>query len=347
MTVDDMLSNKPKKIIVRGVNWIGDAIFTTPALSALRTGFPKAEINLLIPEKVTDIYEGNPNIDELIVYGRKGGLKERIKLIRTLREKNFDLGIIMQSTSYEPAILLFLAKIPERIGYAHSLRNLLLTRVVKCFKGVQHEVDFFLELIKALGVEIERKEVFMAEDRETKEWAVNFLVKNGYKVSEPLIGIFPGAYFGPAKRWFPERYATLTDRLIKDYRARVVFLGGKNDLFLIRKIVANTTATLINAVGKTSLKQLRALIERCHLFITNDSGPLQIASTTKTPIIALFGSSDPEKTSPWRKEDCTVIYKKVSCSPCFKKKCKKLICFKEISVEDVLQAAKTYLRRER
>jgi heptosyltransferase-2 len=334
-----------KKILVKGVNWVGDTIFITPALSALRSGFPKAKISLLVPENLAEIYEGNPNINELIMYRRREGLKEKIKLIRTLKEKKFDLGIIMQSTSYEPAVLFYLARIPERVGYSHSLRNLLLTRVVKHSKKTQHEVDFFLGLIKALGVEIERKEVFMAEDGEAKEWTGNFLIENGYKEGEPLVGIFPGAYFGPAKRWFSERYATLTDRLIEDYGARVVFLGGKNDLPLIQKIIDNTTVTLINAVGKTSLKQLRALIERCHLFITNDSGPLQIASTTKTPIIALFGSSDPEKTSPWRKEDCTVIYKKVSCSPCFRRKCKKLTCFKEISIEDVLQVAKTYLRK--
>ncbi len=333
-----------KKILVKGVNWVGDAIFITPALSALRSGFPKAKISLLTPEKVAEIYQGNPNINELIIYKRKGSLKERMKLIRTLKEKKFDLGIIMQSTSYEPAILFYLARILERVGYSHSLRNLLLTKVVKRSKGTQHEVDFFLGLIKALRVEIEGKEVFMAENREAKAWAGNFLIENGRKEGDPLIGIFPGAYFGPAKRWFPERYATLADRLIKSYRARVVLLGEKNDLPLIQKIIDKMTANPINAAGKTSLKQLRALIERCHLFITNDSGPLQIASTIKTPIIALFGSSDPQKTGPWRKKDCSIIYKKVPCSPCFRRKCEKLTCFKEIRVEDVFQAAKTYLK---
>ncbi len=335
-----------KKILVKGVNWVGDAIFITPALSTLRSGFPKAKISLLVPEKVAEIYQGNPDIDELITCRRKRSLKEKIELIRTLREKKFDLGIIMQSTSYEPAILLSLARIPERVGYSHSLRNLFLTEVVKRSKGTQHEVDFFLGLIKALGVEIEGKEVFMAEDREARGWVGNFLIENGYKEGDPLIGIFSGAYFGPAKRWFPERYATLADRLIKNYRARVVLFGEKNDLPLVQKIIDKMTANPINVVGKTSLKQLRALIERCHLFITNDSGPLQIASTTKTPIIALFGSSDPQKTGPWRKKDCSIIYKKVPCSPCFRRKCRSLACFKAITVEDVLRAAKTYLSRE-
>ncbi|MCK4648489.1 lipopolysaccharide heptosyltransferase II, partial [bacterium] len=283
-----------ERILVKGVNWVGDAIFITPALSALRSSFPEAKINLLVPEKVTEIYEGNSNINELIVHGRGGGLKERIKLIRTLKEKKFDLGIIMQSSSYEPAILFYLARIPERVGYSHSLRNLLLTKVVKRPEGTQHEVNFFLGLIQALGMEIEEKKVFMAKDGEAKEWARNFLIKSGYGENDLLIGIFPGAYFGPAKRWFLERYATLADSLIKSYRARVVLFGGKNDLPLAQKIIDKMTANPINAGGKTSLKQLRALIERCHLFVTNDSGPLQIASTTKTPIVALFGSSDPK-----------------------------------------------------
>ncbi|HEA47230.1 MAG TPA: lipopolysaccharide heptosyltransferase II [bacterium] len=335
-----------KKILVKGVNWVGDAVFITPALSALRSGFPKAKISLLIPEKVAEIYQGNPDIDELVAYQRKEGLREKIELIRTLRKKKFDLGIIMQSTSYGPAVLFYLTRIPERVGYSHSLRNLLLTKVVKRSKGTQHEVDFFLGLVKSLGIKVEKKKVFMAEDGEAKEWAGNFLIENGYKENHPLVGIFPGAYFGPAKRWFTERYATLADRLIKNYRARVILFGEKNDFPLVQKFIDKMTVNLINAIGKTSLKQLRALIERCHLFITNDSGPLQIASTTKTPIIALFGSSDPKKTGPWRDEECTIIYKKVSCSPCFKRKCKKLTCFEEISVEDILQIAKTYLSRE-
>ena len=149
-----------KRILVKGVNWVGDAIFITPALSALRSGFLKAEISLLIPERVAEIYQGNPNIDELIVYGQRGGLKKKIKLIRTLKEKKFDLGIIMQSTSYEPAVLFYLARIPERMGYTHSLRNLFLTKIIERPKEAQYEVDFFLGLIKALGVEIEEKKVF-------------------------------------------------------------------------------------------------------------------------------------------------------------------------------------------
>jgi len=336
-----------ERILVKGVNWIGDAIFITPALTALRSGFPKAKISLLTPEKVAEIYQGNPDIDELITYRRQRSPKAKIRFIRTLKEKKFDLGIIMQSSSYEPAILSFLARIPERVGYSHSLRNIFLTKVIKRSKDTQHEVDFFLGLIKALGVEITRREVFMAEDGKAKEWARNFLIKNDCGEDDLLIGIFPGAYFGPAKRWFPERYATLADSLIKSYRARVVLFGGKNDLPLVQKIIDKMTANPISAVGKTSLKQLRALIERCRLFITNDSGPLQIASITKTPIVALFGSSDPKKTRPWREEDCIIIYKKVSCSPCFRKKCKKLTCFKEISVKEVLQAAGKYLRKEK
>jgi heptosyltransferase-2 len=333
-----------KRILVRGVNWVGDSVFVTPSLTTLRTGFPKARISLLIPEKVGDIYRGNPNIDELIIdKSREGGLRERIKLIRSLKEKEFQLGIIMQSTSYDPAILFFLARIPERIGYSHSLRNLLLTKVVARPRKVLHEVDFFLGLIETLGIGIKTKEVFMPEDKEASRWAREFLANHGYREGEVLVGIFPGAYFGPAKRWFPARYAALSNRLQEEYGAKVIIFGGKNDLTLTQKIINDLKGKVIDATGKTSLRQLRALIGKCRLFITNDSGPLQVASTTATPIVALFGSSSYKKTGPWRKKDCTVICKEVSCSPCFRRDCRHLSCFGAITVEEVLAAVKTYL----
>ena len=316
----------------------------TPALSALRKGFPNSHISLLINPWVKEIFDGNPDFDETIIYDEKGKertLRGKIRFIQSLRDKNFDMGIIMQPRSYKAALLVYLSGIPERIGYSHSLRNLLLTRIVKRPKSSVHAIDMFLNIVLSLGVEPARKEPYLAFRPEANAWADRFLEKQGVKGGELLIGINPGA-FKQSKRWPEPRYAELCDMMIKELGAKVIIFQGLGE----DKIVDRITNSMIEKamIAKTSIKELAALARRCKLFVGNDTGPVHVAAASGTPVIILFGPADPECSRPWGK-DHIVIKKDLPCSPCSRTVCKELKCMESITVEDVFQAVQGQLKR--
>lgn len=316
----------------------------TPALSALRKGFPNSHISLLINPWVKEIFDGNPDFDETIIFDEKGKertLRGKIRFIHSLRDKNFDMGIIMQSRSYKAALLVYLSGIPERIGYSHSLRNLLLTRIVKRPKSSVHAIDMFLNIVLSLGVEPARKEPYLAFSPEANAWADRFLEKQGVKGGELLIGINPGA-FKQSKRWPEPRYAELCDMMIKELRAKVIIFQGLGEDKIVGRITNSMREKAI--IAKTSIKELAALTRRCKLFVGNDTGPMHVAAASGTQVITLFGPADPERSRPWGR-DHIVIKKDLPCSPCSRTVCKELKCMESITVEDVFQAVRVQLKR--
>ena len=316
----------------------------TPALSALRKGFPDSHISLLINPWVKEIFDGNPDFDETIIYDEKGkerSLKGKIKFIRSLRNRNFDAGIVMQPRSYKAALFVYLSRIPERIGYGHSLRNLLLTRIVKPPKVSLHAVDTFLNIVLSLGVEPARKEPYLPSSPQANDWAEKFLGKQGVSIGELLIGINPGA-FKQSKRWPEPRYAELSDKMIKEFGAKVIIFQGPGEDNIVEKVVSLMRKKAI--VANTSIKELAALSRRCKLFVSNDTGPMHVAAASGTRVIALFGPANPERSHPWG-GDHIVIKKDLPCSPCSRIVCKELNCMKAITVEEVFQAVRVQLER--
>ncbi len=339
-----MERDKIAKILVKGVNWIGDSLAMTPALSALRKGFSKAHISLLISLRVKEVFDGNPNLDELIIYdgnGKEKTLRGKVRFIESLRNRNFDIGIVMQPRSYQAALFVYLSGIPLRIGYSHSLRNLLLTKRLNFPKKPIHDIDMFLNIVLSLGVRPGGKEPYLPFSPEADEWAEKFLKKSGVKPRELLIGINPGA-FKQSKRWPEPRYAQLCDMLIREFRAKVIIFQGPDD----DKIVGRVSTLMVEKaiIAKTSIKELAAVCRRCRLFVGNDTGPTHVASASGTPVIALFGPANPERSRPWGRNN-VVIKKDLPCSPCSKIICKELNCMKSISVEEVLRAVRQQLER--
>jgi len=332
------------KILVKGVNWIGDSLFMTPALAALRKGFPNFHISLLINPWVRKIFDGNPNVDEIIIYDERGKektLKGKIRFIHSLKNRNFDMGIIMQPRSYKAALFVYLSGIPERIGYSHSLRNLLLTRRVEPPKASVHDIDMFLNIVLSLGVAPARKEPYLPFNPEADDWADRFLEERGVNKGELLIGINPGA-FKQSKRWPEPRYAELSDILIKEFKAKVIIFQGPGENEIVGKVVSLMREKAI--IAKIGIKELAALSRKCKLFVGNDTGPMHVAAASGTPVIALFGPADPQRSRPWGR-DHVVIKKDLPCSPCSRVVCKELTCMKSITVEDVLQAVRVHLKR--
>ncbi len=331
-------------------------VLFTPALKALRKGFPHAYITLMIGTNSADeVIRGSGLVNKVIRY-KFNGIIEKSRFIKRLRKERFDLSLVsFLDSNYEMALVSYLSAATWRVGY-HSQRY-------SCGKGCgklynikikllditedRHEVERHLDLIRVLGLPIKDKKIEIWLDKEDREFAEEFLKK--YDISNNLlIGMHPGAGGTMGfKCWPKERFAMVADKFGKGYNAKILLVGGHEETKLADQIGKLMTEEPIIAVGKTSIKQTAALIEKCDLFITNDSGPMHIASAVGISVVAIFGPTISQKNAP-RGNKNIIIKKDLICSPCYRFKdisCKKRICLESISVEEVIVAAEKLLRQ--
>lgn len=333
----DFQKREIKRVLIRSVNWIGDAILTTPAISALRKNFLQAEITILAKPYVGDIFKGNPAIDEIIPYERDG-IKQRFRMIKELRRRGFDLVVLFQN-AFEAALITFLSGIPIRLGYSTDGRGFLLrpSLPVRPETRKKHHLEYYLDLLRESGLKVENRSLVMNMDEKERVWAINFLKERGWKEGERLVGINPGATYGPAKRWYPERFASLADRLMKE-GVNVIIFGGPGESNIVEEIKNRMFSGPLLTEGNTSVRELASLIERCSVFVSNDTGPMHIAAALRVPVVAIFGSTDPNTTGPIG-EGHGVIQGEVECSPCFLRKCPvDFKCMDMVTVDEVLDA---------
>ncbi len=349
------MADNRKKILIRGVNWIGDAVMTTPAVRAVRKAYPDAFIALLVKQWVADIFRGNPDINELILYeDRFKSPVGKIQLARILRTRGFHTAIHLQN-AFDAALIAWLARIPERIGYRRDWRRVLLTRPVDVQRDnpERHQVFYYLDLLKkALNIDpVSPEPVLHLHDSEIHE-ARTFLHRSlDIDPGAPLIGINPGAAYGPAKRWPPERFAELIEKITGELNGRVILFGSASEETVSVEIVSRILpkeSHFFNAVGRTTLRELATLISECDAFITNDSGPMHMAAALLVPVIAIFGSTDHTATGPFG-QGHRIVTGNLPCSPCHERECpeKHLQCMTAITVDDVFQALRETLSGER
>jgi heptosyltransferase-2 len=342
--------SEAKNILIRGTNWIGDAVMTLPALTAVRKSFPDARISVLAKPWVAEIYRISPAVDEIILFQSPGihaGIRGKIRLAQELRRMNFDMALLLQN-AIEAAIIAWLAKIPIRAGYNSDGRGLLLTHSIKRTKAVRqvHQTRYYLEMVKSLGCRTEEADVFLRLGKDIEALAETTLNTLGIDSRAPIIGLAPGATYGPAKKWFPDRFAEVADRLIQGYDAQVIAFGSPDDRETGDEVQGNARNPLRNLAGRTSLQETIALISRCDLFISNDSGLMHVAGALNIPTVALFGSTNPATTSPVG-DHSRIIYKGASCSPCLKKTCPTdFRCMDAIRVDEVYAVAEGLLTRD-
>ncbi len=338
-----------KNILIRGTNWIGDAVMTIPAVNAVRNTFPKSRISVLAKPWVAEIYQLCPAVDEIILFhdpGAHSGIQGKLKLAGELRTKRFDAAILMQN-AIEAAIISFLAGIPIRAGYNSDGRGFLLTHSVQRTKAIRevHQIDYYMEMVKSFGCKLTGKSVCLQLDRESAAVSGDIFQQHGIKEKKLLIGVAPGATYGPAKRWFPERFAAVTDRLIDEFDAQAILFGSLEDRKSAERVGEKARHPLIDLSGKTNLKQAIAVIARCDLFISNDSGLMHIAGALNVPLVAIFGSTNPVTTSPVGNKSI-VVHKNVSCSPCLKEVCPTdFRCMDMVSIDDVYETARDLLKK--
>jgi len=339
------------RILIRGANWVGDAIMTTPVIRALRKNYPKSHITVLAKPWVVPVYETNPHVNEVMVYENAGRHKMgwgTLRLAKDIRTRKFDLAVLMQN-AFEAALLTFLAGVPERLGYNTDGRTLLLNPAVKMDPALKkgHLIDYYIAILTSVGLGADGRELDLHLNSQDKEWAKEFIAENGLNgYGRPVLGINPGATGGTAKRWFPERYAELAKCLARKYDTRVIIFGGPADHDLGERICFTAPGTCVNMAGKTSLSRAFALIGTCDLFVTNDSGLMHAAAALDVNQVAVIGSTDFMATAPVN-QNSIMVREKVHCSPCLKKDCPTdHRCMDRISVGKVMDACDLLLNRE-
>jgi heptosyltransferase-2 len=357
------------KILVRGTNWLGDAVMTTPALLRLREKFPGAHITILTPEKLRELWTNHPAIDKTISFAAGENI---FAVAKKLRAENFDLAIVFPN-SPRSAIEVFLAKIPRRIGCARPWRNLFLTQAVaprvkavkmhkrsvgeihalvaadvnrrtnRAFTSAAtgaHQIHEYLHLAAALGANPEPLEPQLFVAPEEIEIAKN---KFGLdKITNPILGLNPGAEYGPAKRWPVEKFIAAAKEIQQRTNCVWILLGGNGDLELCERIeseIQNSKFKIQNFCGKTSLRELMSLLKLCRVLLTNDTGPMHVAAALGTPVVVPFGSTSPELTGPIFSGNSKILKSDAPCSPCFLRECPiDFRCMNGISFGQVVEA---------
>lgn len=344
-----------RNILIRGTNWVGDSVIAVPAMREIRRLFPEAKISLLVRPWVRDIYAAAEFVDEVLDYDKGGahrGLSGLMRLVYDLKRRRFDLAILLQN-AFEAAWIAWSARIPIRIGYARDGRGWLLTHACRIDPAVRdlHQAYYYLGILAGAGL-LEDRPWERADQplraglrvREADRLAAEGILRSaGVRPGDIVIGLNPGAYYGEAKRWFPDRYARAADALAEQYRARVLIFGSAADRRVADEVAAKMARPSVVLAGRTTLGELMGLIRECSLLITNDSGPMHLAAALDVPQLAIFGSTSEVATGPLSPQ-ATVLKQPADCSPCFLRRCPTdFRCMTRITVEQVVEAARKKL----
>jgi len=339
------------KVLVRATNWLGDAVMSLPAIRAIRLVFPHAHLSVLARPSVADLYARETAIDQVIAYPALKGLGARRDFAKGLRARGFDGAILLQN-AFDAALIVWLAGIPERIGYRRDGRGMLLTRAIPVPEPgdiPRHERFYYLELLRRAGL-IER----FPESGEIRLDGIGAAREAGaarlsaLAVAGPAIGISPGAAYGDAKRWLPERFAESGRQLAGTIGASVLVFGSAAERALCETVAETLRRGGIDArnlAGETSLGEFIDLAAACRIFLTNDSGAMHVASALGVPTVAVFGATDDTTTGPTGPL-ARVVREHAECSPCLLRECPiDQRCMTRVTTEQVIGAASILLEQ--
>ena len=329
-----------ERILVVEVNWLGDVLFSTPAIRAIRKKYPGAYIAALVVPRCKSVLSGNNYLDEIIVLDEKGqhkGFQGILRLIRELKARRFTVAYLFHR-SLTRTWVVFCAGIKKRIGYYTKKRGFLLTEKVKPLKEICHRADTYYYLVaKTLIPDGERYCDFFVS-LEDKNFIVDFLNKHRLGLDKKLVVLHVGGNWD-LKRWPKENFAKLIDALAEHFEVDSIISGSFLEYPLAREIASQTRHKPFIACGLTTLSQLGALFQKSDVVISADSGPLHIAMALEAHTVALFGPTSPEVTGPIGRGDFSVLKNQEnSCViPCYNLECKDNVCMRSISPETVLK----------
>jgi heptosyltransferase-2 len=324
----------PSRLLIRAPNWIGDVVLSLPAVRDIRRNFPDARMEVLARPWVADLYRAVPEVDDV-------RMTTTFRAdARTLRGV-FDTAILLPN-SFGTALQVWMAKIPERWGYATEGRGPLLTRRARVPREIRgrSQVYYYRAMLAGVGLQA-------AGDADASllcppEWHARAADLLG-GADSAWIGLSPGAAFGSAKRWLPERFAAVGDLLAREDGVRVAVLGGAAERPLAEAIAAHMQAPAAVLCGETSLPELVGILSRLKLLVTGDSGPMHLAAALGTRVVAVFGPTDWRETAPVGRA-ARLVREPVYCAPCLLRECPiDHRCMRRVTVDRVLDEARGLL----
>jgi heptosyltransferase II len=340
----------PKNIVVRSPTWVGDAVMSLPALYELRRIFPEGHIAVAAPPGTADIFIHSDSVNEVILQPR-GGLLSTFTQAREILKRQFDLAVTFQN-SFGSAVVASLARVPLRIGYATDRRSFLLTHPLSVpdWKDRRHESFYYLNIVAELErlflgtstVNRTEPQFSLHVSAERKESARRLLADHGASLTKPIALLCPGSINSRAKRWPPERYAALADR-IAQAGMTVALIGSPGELPVSEEVAAQAESSPLIFTGKTTVAEAVALISIADVLITNDTGPAHIGAALKTRTIVIFGPTNPLTTYPMS-SNAEIIRHPPDCAPCMLRDCPiDHRCMTAISPEEVFERAIAHL----
>jgi heptosyltransferase-2 len=336
------------RVVVRGTNWVGDAVMTVPALRQLRRLLPGAHITLATRPWAKELFADADFLDEMLIYDRRGPWSA-VKQTAEWRRGNFDLAVLFPN-AFEAALIPALARVPLRIGYATDGRGKLLTNPLRLpdWRNSKHEVFYYLNIIAGLerallGTEhvssaVPDASLQISPGRQSE--AIGLMRAQGLRDGRAVVAICPGSINSRAKRWPAERYAELADRLIVDSNAQVILIGAPEELDISQEVSQRMVNKPIMMTCKTSLAQVTAVLSQVDLLITNDTGPAHIAAALGRPTLVIFGPTNPLTTRPFSTV-AELVREPPDCAPCMLRDCPiDHRCMTAISPQMVLERAR-------
>jgi lipopolysaccharide heptosyltransferase II len=330
----------PQRILVKEVNWLGDAVMSLPALRAIRRTWPNAHLAVLVKRELAGFFDGAHWIDEVIAYTIADGMRglaDTARIILRIRRARFDLAVLFPN-NFSSALWVALAAVPARAGYVRDRRGPLLThKVFPPQEGTgAHQSQYWLAMIRStLGIDDDARESALDVHEPHRERMRQWLGARRLRPGSPIIALAPCAAFGPAKEW--PGYSAVIDRL-GERGAECVLVGAPGERAKCEE-VARAGSPAIVAAGETGIGELIALLSICDGFVGNDSGCAHAAAALGIPTVAIFGSTDPGRTAPIGSK-AAVIYRAIECSPCLARTCRfgHYDCLRSIGPEEVVDA---------
>ena len=330
--------------LIRIPNWLGDAVMAAPAVYAFAARQPAGSVALLgIPASLS-VYQHAPLPLRLLEYDRRGrhaGALGFTQMAFALRRESFDRGYLL-TNSFSSAWLFWAAGIKERIGASIHARRLLLTRAIQFPDTAVHQAQRYFYLLNDTTTEPLVPEIFIQDDERTRARERLVACRNA---GRPVIGMAVGAAYGGAKRWPLERYAELARRCVREGKTQVLLFGSIDERESAQSVADAAGTDCVNLAGSTSLRELFALVERCAVLVTNDSGVMHVATAVRTPVVALFGPTDRRDTGPLG-DRIHLLDKQIFCAPCRLRECpySHHACMRNITVDEVMQVIQSWFR---